>query len=173
MELAKATGVIGAGNTTIHRINSIGTVIVGDDVEIRAGSTIDRGTVTATRIGSGTKIDNLVQIGHNVQLGANCMLCGHVGIAGSCEIGDRVVLGGKVGIADHIKIGHDSLVGASSGVGSDIPPRSIHMGAPRHAACRLLQSIEEPAPSEAVGRGCRRSEEAGGAWVRPPPAAPH
>lgn len=164
MELAKATGVIGAGNTTIHRINSIGTVIVGDDVEIRAGSTIDRGTVTATRIGSGTKIDNLVQIGHNVQLGANCMLCGHVGIAGSCEIGDRVVLGGKVGIADHIKIGHDSLVGASSGVGSDIPPRSIHMGAPAMPRAdffsqlknlrRLKRLVEDVADlKKRVGRG--------------------
>lgn len=130
VETAKRTGRIAATNTSILRTNSIGTVIMGDDVEVGACATIDRGTVTATRIGSGTKIDNAVQIGHNVQIGTNCMLCGHVGIAGSTEIGDRVVLGGKVGVADHIKIGHDVLVGASSGVGSDIPPRSIWIGYP-------------------------------------------
>lgn len=92
VESAKATGKVVGTNVLIHRVNSIGTVILGDDVEVGANATIDRGTITATRIGSGTKIDNLVQIGHNVQIGTNCMLCGHVGIAGSTTIGDRVVL---------------------------------------------------------------------------------
>lgn len=130
VETAKATGVVSATNTTILRINSIGTVILGDDVEVGANTAIDRGTVTATKIGSGTKIDNLVQIGHNVQIGTNCILCGQVGIAGSCEIGDRVVLGGKVGIADHVKIGNDVVAAALSGIGGDIPARSVYMGLP-------------------------------------------
>lgn len=130
VETAKATGTVGATNTIIRRINSIGTVIVGDEVEIGAGACIDRGTVTATVIGSGTKIDNLSQIGHNVRIGTNCMLCGQVGIAGSVEIGDRVVMAGKVGVADHVTIGHDSVIAAYSGVGTDIPPRSVYFGIP-------------------------------------------
>ncbi|WP_454020510.1 UDP-3-O-(3-hydroxymyristoyl)glucosamine N-acyltransferase [Azospirillum sp. Marseille-Q6669] len=130
VESAKATGRVVGTNVLIHRVNSIGTVILGDDVEIGANATIDRGTITATRIGSGTKIDNLVQIGHNVQIGTNCMLCGHVGIAGSTTIGDRVVLAGKVGVADHVKIGNDAVVAANSGVGTDIPAKAVYMGYP-------------------------------------------
>ena len=130
VESAKATGRVVGTNVLIHRVNSIGTVVMGDDVEVGANATIDRGTVTATRIGSGTKIDNLVQIGHNVVIGTNCMLCGHVGIAGSTVIGDRVVLAGKVGVADHVKIGNDAVVAANSGVGTDIPPKAVYMGYP-------------------------------------------
>lgn len=130
VETAKATGRVGATNLFIRRVNSIGTVILGDAVEIGANACVDRGTVTATRIGSGTKIDNLVQIGHNVTIGTNCMLCGQVGIAGSAKIGDRVVLAGKVGVADHVKIGSDSVVAAYAGVGTDVPPRSIYFGIP-------------------------------------------
>ncbi|MGY0709416.1 UDP-3-O-(3-hydroxymyristoyl)glucosamine N-acyltransferase [Azospirillum argentinense] len=130
VESAKATGKVVGTNVLIHRVNSIGTVILGDDVEVGANATIDRGTITATRIGSGTKIDNLVQIGHNVQIGTNCMLCGHVGIAGSTTIGDRVVLAGKVGVADHVKIGNDAVVAANSGVGTDIPAKAVYMGYP-------------------------------------------
>jgi UDP-3-O-[3-hydroxymyristoyl] glucosamine N-acyltransferase len=130
VESAKASGTVEGTNRLIHRVNSIGTVIIGDDVEIGAGSCVDRGTVVATRIGSGTKIDNLVQIGHNVEIGTNCMLCGQVGLAGSVKVGDRVVLAGQVGVADHTRIGHDSVVGASSGVGTDVPPRSVYFGTP-------------------------------------------
>jgi len=114
----------------LRRINSLGTVEIGDDVEIGASTTVDRGTVTATRIAHGTKIDNLVQIGHNTRLGECCLVCGQVGIAGSAEIGDRVVLGGKAGVADHVRIGADSVIAAGSLVGSDAPPRSVLMGAP-------------------------------------------
>ncbi|WP_431860443.1 UDP-3-O-(3-hydroxymyristoyl)glucosamine N-acyltransferase [Azospirillum sp.] len=130
VETAKASGRVTATNVLIRRVNSIGTVILGDDVEVGAGATIDRGTVTATRVGNGTKIDNLVQIGHNVVIGTNCMLCGHVGVAGSVTIGDRVVLAGKVGVADHKTIGSDSVVAANSGVGRDIPPKTVWMGYP-------------------------------------------
>lgn len=142
VESAKATGRVVGTNVLIRRVNSIGTVVLGDDVEIGAGATIDRGTVTATRIGNGTKIDNLVQIGHNVQVGTNCMLCGHVGIAGSTVIGDRVVLAGKVGVADHVKIGSDAVVAANSGVGMDIPPKSVWMGYPAVPRARAFEQYK-------------------------------
>ena len=78
-------------------------MVLEDDVEIGAGSTVDRGTLDATRIGQGTKIDNLVLIGHNTTIGRNCLIAGQVGISGSCRVGDRVVLAGQVGVADHSK----------------------------------------------------------------------
>lgn len=132
VEAAKATraAVVVSENRVWARISSLGSVVIGDDVEIGAGSMIDRGTVIDTRIGGGTKIDNLVQIGHNVQIGENCLLCGHVGIAGSVELGDRVVLGGKVGVADHVRIGSDVLVVGGSLIGSHVKPRTVMAGIP-------------------------------------------
>jgi UDP-3-O-[3-hydroxymyristoyl] glucosamine N-acyltransferase len=121
---------VGATNQVLRRINSIGTVVIGDDVEIGANTAIDRGTISATRIGSHSKIDNLVQIGHNVRIGEGCMICGQVGIAGSAVVGDRVVLAGQVGIADHVTIGNDAVVGAKSAVGTDVAPRTVVMGIP-------------------------------------------
>ena len=112
------------------RIHSLGTVIIGDDVEIGAGTTIDRATLRATRIGSGTKIDNLVQIGHNVSIGENCIICGAVGIAGSVTVGDRAILGGAAGIADHLTIGPDSIVGPMAGVGRNVLPEEVVFGMP-------------------------------------------
>lgn len=112
--------VTGAGKGKPQRVHSLGSVAVGDDVEIGANTTIDRATLETTRIGDGTKIDNQVQIAHNVRIGESCMICGKVGIAGSVEIGDRVLLGGGVGIADHITIGSDAIVAAGSGVGTSI-----------------------------------------------------
>lgn len=117
-------------NTHLLRIASLGPVIIGDDVEIGANTCIDRATLRTTRIGSGTKIDNLVQIGHNAQIGENVMLCGQVGIAGSSIIGNRAVLGGRSGVADNVQIGDDSMVGAASGVGGNVPARTIVMGTP-------------------------------------------
>jgi UDP-3-O-[3-hydroxymyristoyl] glucosamine N-acyltransferase len=102
------------------RVHSLGAVAIGDDVEIGANTTIDRATLETTRIGDGTKIDNLVQIAHNVQIGRSCLICGMVGISGSVEIGDGVLLGGGVGIADHVKIGKGAMVAAGSGVGTNI-----------------------------------------------------
>jgi UDP-3-O-[3-hydroxymyristoyl] glucosamine N-acyltransferase len=114
----------------IRRIPSLGAVAVGDDVEIGANSAIDRGTLGDTRIGRGTKIDNLVMIGHNCVLGEDCLIAGQVGISGSCRIGDRVVLGGQVGIADHVTVGDDAVVMARSGVPHDIPAATAVGGAP-------------------------------------------
>jgi len=130
VETAKAKGRIDATNTEIVRINSLGTVILGDDTEIGACSSVDRGTISATRIGRGTKLDDLVMVGHNVQIGENCMICGQVGIAGSSTIGDRVVLAGQVGVADHLKIGNDVVVGGGAGVASNLSDCEIYLGMP-------------------------------------------
>ena len=107
-----------------------GSVEVGDDVEIGAGTTIDRGTFQATRIGTGTKIDNLVQIGHNCRIGRHNLLVSQVGIAGSCSTGDYVVLAGQVGVADHVHIGDRALVGAQAGVPADVAADARMLGTP-------------------------------------------
>ena len=112
------------------KIPQIGTVIIEDDVEIGAGTTVDRATTGATRIGTGTKIDNLVQIAHNVQIGPHCLIIAQVGIAGSSRLGTGVVLAGQVGMIDHIKIGDGAIVGAQSGISEDVPAHSIYFGSP-------------------------------------------
>ncbi|MDJ0949771.1 MAG: UDP-3-O-(3-hydroxymyristoyl)glucosamine N-acyltransferase [Alphaproteobacteria bacterium] len=117
-------------NQDIRRINSIGTVILGNDVEVGANAAIDRANLGATTIGDGTKIDNLVMIGHNNRIGEGCLISGHVGISGSCRIGDRVVLAGRAGVADHITIGDDVVVGAGSGVWRDVDDKQIVAGYP-------------------------------------------
>ena len=114
----------------IFKINSLGSVVIGNNVEIGANTTIDRGTIENTTIGDNTKIDNLVMIGHNCKIGKGCMIVSQVGIAGSCEIGDRVVLAGQAGLADHIKIGNDSIIAAQAGVTKSFPEKSIVVGAP-------------------------------------------
>jgi UDP-3-O-[3-hydroxymyristoyl] glucosamine N-acyltransferase len=140
VEAAKATGQVGATNSELIRIASLGTVIIGDNVEIGANTSIDRGTIASTRIGNGTKIDNQVQIGHNVVVGENCLLCGRVGIAGSATIGNRVVLGGAVGVADHVKIGDDAVVMAMSGVGGHIAERTVVGGYPAMPRDKLIEN---------------------------------
>ncbi len=112
------------------KVPQLGRVTVGDDVEIGSGTTIDRGTGPYTIIGEGTKIDNLVQIGHNVQLGRRCIVVAQCGISGSTRIGDGVVIGGQCGIAGHLKIGSGVKIAAQSGVMNDIPAGSSYGGAP-------------------------------------------
>ncbi len=131
VETAKESGgKIKAKNTDLIRINSVGTVIVGNHVEIGACSTIDRATLGATVIGNGTKIDNLVMIGHNNVVGENCLIVSQVGVSGSCKIGNRVVLAGQVGIKDHITIGDDAIVMAKGGVMNDLPEGAVVVGQP-------------------------------------------
>lgn len=113
-----------------YRIHSLGGVSIGNDVEIGANSTVDAGTIRATRIGNGTKIDNLVQVGHNVIIGDHCLLCAQTAVAGSAVIGDRCVLGGKSGIGDNLKVGADSVIGGAAIVLSDVPAGSFMMGYP-------------------------------------------
>lgn len=112
------------------RIHSLGTVEIGDDVEIGANATIDRGTVRATKVGSGTKIDNLVMIGHNVQVGRDCLFCSQVGVAGSSRIGDRVVLAGQVGVNDNIFVGDDVIAGGATKIFTNAPKGSVLLGYP-------------------------------------------
>jgi UDP-3-O-[3-hydroxymyristoyl] glucosamine N-acyltransferase len=115
----------------VHRkVPQIGNVIIGDDVEIGANVTVDRGALGATVIGKGTKIDNLVQIAHNVQIGEHCLIIAQVGIAGSAKLGNYVVLAGQAGIGGHLKIGDQATVGAQSGVMTDIPDKTTWLGSP-------------------------------------------
>jgi UDP-3-O-[3-hydroxymyristoyl] glucosamine N-acyltransferase len=124
----------------------LGHVEVGDDVEIGACTTIDRGTFQATRIGEGTKIDNLVQIGHNCQIGRHNLFVSQMGIAGSSSTGDHVVIAGQVGIVDHVSIGDRSQIGAKAGVTKDVPPDQRMLGAPatpEREQKRILMTLEK------------------------------
>ena len=112
------------------RIHSLGAVSIGDDVEIGANSCVDRGTIRDTRIGRGTKLDNLVQVGHNVEIGEDCLLCGQVGVAGSSRIGNRVVLGGKTGVGDNLQMGDDVITGAGTIVLTNVPSGRVLLGYP-------------------------------------------
>lgn len=111
-------------------IPQIGTVVLGDDVEIGANSAVDRATLGATRIGRGTKLDNYVHIGHNVEIGEDVAMAAGCFIAGSVRIGNRVLMGGMSGIADHLSIGDDAVVLGDSGVTRDVPPRAVVAGRP-------------------------------------------
>jgi UDP-3-O-[3-hydroxymyristoyl] glucosamine N-acyltransferase len=112
------------------KVPQVGRVIIQDDVEIGAGTTIDRGAVRDTVIGEGTKIDNMVQIGHNVSIGRHCILVSQVGIAGSSTLEDFVVLGARAGVKDHVTIGEGSQIAATSNVNDDVPPGSRWGGTP-------------------------------------------
>jgi UDP-3-O-[3-hydroxymyristoyl] glucosamine N-acyltransferase len=112
------------------KIKQIGMVQIGDDVEIGANVTIDRARFGKTSIGRGTKIDNLVQIGHNVTVGEDCVIIAQVGLAGSSSLGDRVILAGQAGIAGHLTIGDDAVIAGKAGVTKDVPPGDYIMGMP-------------------------------------------
>jgi UDP-3-O-[3-hydroxymyristoyl] glucosamine N-acyltransferase len=112
------------------KVPQLGRVVVQDDVEIGANTTIDRGAGSDTVIGEGTKIDNLVQIGHNVRIGRCCVIVGQAGISGSTVLGDFVALGGMVGLSDHVTLGTGARVAAMSGVMRDIPPGEVQAGIP-------------------------------------------
>jgi UDP-3-O-[3-hydroxymyristoyl] glucosamine N-acyltransferase len=108
-----------------------GNVIIGDDVELGSNCCVDRATVGSTRIGKGSKFDNLVQIGHNVEIGENCLFVAQVGVGGSCILGNNCILAGQAGIADHIKITDRVIIGAQSGLGDNIQkPGSYFLGTP-------------------------------------------
>jgi len=116
---------------TAHRkIPQVGGLRIGDDVEIGANATIDRATLGETRIGRGSKIDNLVQVGHNCDVGEDVILVAQVGVSGSSTIGSRAVLAGQVGVADHVTIGAGAVITAKSGVPGDVPPGEVWGGLP-------------------------------------------
>jgi UDP-3-O-[3-hydroxymyristoyl] glucosamine N-acyltransferase len=112
------------------KIPQTGRVVIEDDVEIGAGTTIDRASVGESRIGRGSKIDNLVQIGHSCTVGEDTLLCAQVGLAGSSHIGSRVILAGQAGVAGHLKIGDDVVLTAKSATSHDIPPGKVISGIP-------------------------------------------
>ncbi|MGB8951827.1 MAG: UDP-3-O-(3-hydroxymyristoyl)glucosamine N-acyltransferase [Candidatus Aminicenantales bacterium] len=112
------------------KIPQKGTVIIEDDVEVGANTAIDRAALGETIIRRGTKIDNLVQVAHNVNIGENCILAGQTGIAGSTKIGKSVIMGGQVGLTDHITIGDSVIIAAKSGVSKSVPPHSFVAGSP-------------------------------------------
>ena len=122
-----------------EKIPQIGRVVIEDDVEIGANTTIDRAALGETRIGRGTKIDNLVQIGHNVQIGENSILVAQVGIAGSSKLGKNVILAGQVGISGHLEIGDSCRVGAKSGVGKSLQAQTDWSGIPAVEHARFLR----------------------------------
>jgi UDP-3-O-[3-hydroxymyristoyl] glucosamine N-acyltransferase len=113
-----------------EKIKQVGWVEIADDVEIGANTTIDRGTIGPTRIGRGSKIDNLVQIAHNVEIGEDCIIVSQVGISGSTKLGDRVILAGQVGLVGHIDIGDDVRIGAQSGVSKSVAAGKTMFGYP-------------------------------------------
>ncbi len=112
------------------KVSQNGNVVLGDDVEIGAGSTIDRAVVGSTRIGDGTKIDNLVHVAHNVIMGSGCLVAAQTGIAGSTVVGDNVTFGGQAGITGHVRIGDGAVVAAQSGVMKDVPAGMTVSGYP-------------------------------------------
>lgn len=124
-----------------RKIPQIGTVAIGNDVEIGACSTVDRATVSVTRIGDGTKIDDQVHVAHNCVIGRNCLLCGQVGIAGSTRVGDNVVMGGQVGVSDHVTIGDNVVVAGKSGVFGDIDKPGVYSGYPARPHKKQLRTI--------------------------------
>jgi len=123
-----------------HKIPQVGCVVIEDDVEIGANSCVDRATTGETRIKRGTKIDNLVQIAHNVVVGENTVLAAQVGISGSTEVGDCVTMGGQAGVAGHVTIGDRVMVGGSAGVTKSVPPDTMVSGYParEHSAARRI-----------------------------------
>lgn len=127
-------GSDGFGYETVNgvheKIPQIGNVVLEDDVEIGANTTIDRARFKSTVIGKGTKIDNLVQIGHNVKIGKGCLIVSQVGISGSTTLGNYVVVGGQTGIVGHLKIGDGCMFGGQTGVGSDCEPGTFYRGSP-------------------------------------------
>jgi len=141
VEQGRATlgDIEGAEAQSWTRIHSLGAVTIGDDVELGANCTIDRGTIRDTAVGDGTKIDNLVMIGHNVVIGRDCLLCGLVGIAGSTRIGNNVVLAGKTGVSDNIFIGDNVITGGGTIVLSNIPAGRMMLGYP---AMKMETTVE-------------------------------
>jgi UDP-3-O-[3-hydroxymyristoyl] glucosamine N-acyltransferase len=123
-----------------RKIPQIGTVEIGDDVEIGANTTVDRARFGCTRIGNGVKIDNLVQIGHNVQVGDYTVVVAQTGIAGSTEIGRNVILAGQSGIAGHLVIGDGAVIGGQSGVGKDVPPGETWRGSPARPIREMMKA---------------------------------
>ncbi len=123
-----------------QRIPHVGGCVIEDDVEIGANSCVDRGSIGETRIGAGTKLDNLVHVGHNVRIGARSLLVAQVGIAGSTRVGRGVVFGGQAGVSGHLELGDGSRIAAQAGVIGDVPPGETVMGFPARSQREFLKA---------------------------------
>lgn len=136
-------GEAGFGVTTgqegVIDVPQLGRVVIEEEVTVGANTTVDRGAWDDTVIGAHTKIDNLVQIAHNVRLGRNCMLAAHTGISGSVVVGDGAVFGGRAGIADHLEIGAGARIAAAAGVMKDVPPGEMWVGSPARPIRRFMR----------------------------------
>jgi len=130
----------------LEKIPQVGIVVISDDVEIGANVSIDRARFDATKIGRYTKIDNQVQIGHNVQIGQRCIIVAQVGIAGSCEIGNGVIIAGQAGVGGHVKIGDGAIIAGKTGVSNNVLPGakiSGHYGVNHHEQIRQHISVKQ------------------------------
>jgi UDP-3-O-[3-hydroxymyristoyl] glucosamine N-acyltransferase len=123
------------------KIPQTGRVVIEDDVEIGAGTTIDRASTGETRIKRGAKLDNLIQVGHSCTVGEDALLCAQVGLAGSSRVGDRVILTGQVGIGGHITVGDDAILYPQSGVPNDVAPGAILVGTPAFEVSAFWRAI--------------------------------
>ncbi|MGB7076378.1 MAG: UDP-3-O-(3-hydroxymyristoyl)glucosamine N-acyltransferase, partial [Xanthobacteraceae bacterium] len=142
-----------------QKIPQVRRVVIQDDVEIGANTTIDRGGMRDTTIGEGTKIDNLVQIGHNCSIGRGCLIVSQVGISGSVTIGDFAVLAGQVGVADHVSIGAGAVLGGKAGVMTDVPPGARWGGFPAEPGLDWKRGV---ALLRRLVRNARQSEKISG-----------
>ena len=124
-----------------HKIPQVGNVVLEDDVEVGANTCIDRATAGTTRVGQGSKLDDLVMIGHNCQLGSNTALAAQVGLGGSSELGDRVVMGGQSGMSDHVTVGDDVILGGRSGVITDLKHPGEYMGLPPVPVTQAVRAL--------------------------------
>jgi UDP-3-O-[3-hydroxymyristoyl] glucosamine N-acyltransferase len=153
-----------------QKISQAGKVVIEDDVEIQANSCIDRASLGESRIGRGTKIDNLVQVGHNCIVGENTMLCAQVGMAGSTELGRNVILAGQAGIAGHCKLGDGVIVTAQSGTSHDIEPGRMISGSPAFDNKQWLRSVaifnKLPELAKAVRMASNSPRKKPGAGIR-------
>jgi UDP-3-O-[3-hydroxymyristoyl] glucosamine N-acyltransferase len=148
------------GPQGFESVPQLGRVILGDDVELGANSAIDRGSAQDTVIGAGTRIDNLVQVGHNVRIGRCCVLVGQVGVAGSVVLEDFVTLAGQAGIAGHLRIGRGARIGAQAGVMGDVPAGVDYLGSPAMPARETLRQIAVLRRLAGQTRGRQTAEKA-------------
>lgn len=156
---ADGFGFVPLPDGTYHKIMQAGTVVLEDDVEVQAQATVDRATLGETRVGRGTKIDNLVQVGHNSQIGQHSVLCAQVGLAGSTQVGDHVTLAGQVGAAGHLKIGDRVVAAARSGIIQSIPAGTQVCGYPAIEHKLWLRVMAELKHLPQLVRRLRRLEQ--------------